>query len=190
MAGMTGRMGDRMLKDLEELMPSLKEKGEDGLSRMDKVRLQVLKGRSKISSEDLVAMTEAYYQDFREKEEAFEVRFPEEDGQSRRIVKGSFDHLKVTPAKTLLSPKHCFELAEIRVEALDKDNRLCDRWQGDLSIESKGRVEAVPGSSMKIRGGMATFYVKTTALSGQGEVRVRRPDVKAEPVVIRFLIEE
>ena len=190
-AGMFGRLNERMCKDLEELLPGLREKGESGLSRMEKVRLQMLMMRSRLSSEDVAAITEGYYADPAEETETFRAVVREENETLElSLDRHSFDHLSVKATKTLLAPVHGADLTEVSVEALDKEGRLCERWSGDLAVESHGRVEVVPGGEMKVRGGRTTFYVRSTAVKGEGEVRVRRPDVQKDPVILRFLIQE
>ena len=92
--------------------------------------------------------------------------------------------------KTRLVPVHGTDYTEVTVEALDKDGLLCDRWQGDLLIEAKGKVETVPADAIKVRGGRTTFYVRSGGSKGEGEVRVRRPDVHKDPVILRFVVEE
>ena len=191
MAGMLGRLNERMIKEMEELLPMLKEKGEAGLSRLDKVKLQMLMRRAKLSAEDVASMTQGYYNDFRNVAEDFSALVRQDEEEIRvSMPKRSFDHLYVKARKTALTPGHSYDLTEVVVEARDKEDKLCDRWQGDLAIAAKGRVAVIPGDTMKIRGGRATFYVRSIALTGEGEVRVRRPDVRTEPVVIRFILQE
>ncbi|MBQ9562519.1 MAG: hypothetical protein IJU99_03615 [Lachnospiraceae bacterium] len=191
MAGIFGRLNERMAKDLEDLLPALRSRGEAGLSRLDKVKLQMLMRRAKLSSEDIVSMTEGYYTDWSERAEEFSALIREDGEELRPVIRRrSFDHLSAEAGKTRFIPARGADYTEVCVSALDKDGELCERWQGDLSIESKGRVEVIPGPELKIRGGRTTFYVRSAGTKGEGEVRVRRPDVHRDPVILRFLIQE
>ncbi len=80
------------------------------------------------------------------------------------MLKAKVDH-------TELCDKDTYDVAAIRISAVDENDNLCTYFQEPVIIKAEGPVEIIGPSIISLKGGMGGTYVKT--LEGQkGEAKV------------------
>ncbi len=97
--------------------------------------------------------------------------------------RGSEKHLLAVADKNRLTDAKTYDVAEVRVRALDENGGVLDRYDGILQIETKGVIELIGPRLISFSGGYCGFYVKTTGEPGKGAVRIRTMDMQAEEIL-------
>lgn len=110
--------------------------------------------------------------------------------QNEQIVKTIFKttmkkpSLQVDVSHTTLIEKITYDVAEIRIQAVDENRNLLPYFQEPLCIETNGPIEVIGPKIITIRGGMTGVYVKSIGKPGSAAVTLKCE--RCEEVVIHF----
>ena len=102
------------------------------------------------------------------------------------VVKGAVRgmRLEVRCSHERLVERISYDVAEVRVRAVDGNGNVLPYYDEALQIEAAGTVALIGPAAVPFRGGQCGFYVKTVGKSGKGAVRVRTMGM--EPAVMQF----
>ncbi|MDD6305429.1 MAG: glycoside hydrolase family 2 TIM barrel-domain containing protein [Clostridiales bacterium] len=81
-------------------------------------------------------------------------------------------HLKVEADHTVLREETTYDVAAVRIQALDQNDNLLSFYQEPLQLEVTGSIELIGDKTVSLQGGMGGAYVKTTGESGVGELKI------------------
>ena len=80
--------------------------------------------------------------------------------------------LEINAPYTVLSEKTSYDVAVVRVRALDENFNLLPYCNEAIKLEAEGPIEIIGPDMISLRGGMSAFYVKTIGEKGKAKVRI------------------
>mgnify|MGYP002622283519 CR=1 FL=1 len=93
-------------------------------------------------------------------------------------------HLEVKCSHMKLVERDSYDVASVRVRAVDDAGNVLCYYDESMRLEAAGAVILIGPEVVPLRGGQSGFYVKSTGESGKGAVRIRVPGMEA--CVVQF----
>lgn len=81
-------------------------------------------------------------------------------------------NIKASASHTLLCEQHTYDVAEIRIKAVDENDNQLYFYNEPLCIETEGPIEVVGPSLISLKGGMTGIYIKSLGEDGDGKVKI------------------
>ena len=94
--------------------------------------------------------------------------------------------LDVKVSHTKLREANTYDVAAIRIRAVDENSNLLPFFQEPVRVEVEGPVAVIGGDVFSLKGGMGGLYIKTLGEKGNAKVRLVVP--QCETVEIDFEI--
>lgn len=88
---------------------------------------------------------------------------------------------------TLLQEETTYDVAAVRIRAVDQNGNLLNFYNEPLKLEVEGELEVIGDSVIGLQGGMGGTYVKTTGKPGMGTLKIS--SVQMESIEINFQIQ-
>lgn len=82
-------------------------------------------------------------------------------------------HLKVEADHTDLRESHTYDVAAVRIQALDENGNLLNFYNEPLIFELEGEAELIGPHVASLQGGMGGTYIKTAGRSGEARLKIR-----------------
>ncbi|MBO5098344.1 MAG: glycoside hydrolase family 2 protein [Agathobacter sp.] len=98
-------------------------------------------------------------------------------------------HLETKISHTTLVEKHSYDVAAIRLRALDDNDNLAPYYQEGFSVEVEGPIALIGPEVISLKGGMGGLYVKSLGKVGQGKVRIHNQQLGTTEVVFEIVKE-
>ena len=95
-------------------------------------------------------------------------------------------HLETKVSHTKLHEGSTYDVAAIRIRAVDENENLLPYFQEPIKIEVEGPLTVIGDDVISLKGGMGGLYVKTTGEKGEAKVRLVNPQLEA--IEIAFYI--
>lgn len=95
-------------------------------------------------------------------------------------------HLRVTVSHTVLVEGATYDVAAIRLAAVDQNGGVLHFAQEPVTLSAKGPIEIIGPKTAMLRGGLGGTYVRTTGKTGKATLTLSLDG--AEPVKIEFTI--
>lgn len=108
------------------------------------------------------------------------------DGKVVKVVrKTTMDkpNIKVNVSKTVLEEKNSYDVAAIRIQAVDENENTLYYCSEALKLSVEGPIQLIGPDMVPLRGGMSGTYVKTTGEQGEAVLTISNPqlgEVKVE----------
>ncbi len=98
----------------------------------------------------------------------------------KTVVKQAMDELQleINCSATTLCEKNSYDVASIRIRAVDENRNLLPYCSEPLRIKTKGPIKVIGPEMTSLRGGSAGFYVKSTGEKGTATVVISTPQLK------------
>ncbi len=93
-------------------------------------------------------------------------------------------HLETKVSHTKLHEGNTYDVAAIRIRAVDENENLLPYYQEPIRIEVEGPITVIGGDIISLKGGMGGLYIKTTGEKGNAKVRLTNPQI--ETIEITF----
>ena len=84
-------------------------------------------------------------------------------------------HLEIDVSSTVLQESNSYDVAVIRIRAIDENENLLPYSNEAIRITIDGSLEIIGDDMISLRGGMGAFYVKTTGEKGKARVKISCP---------------
>ena len=84
--------------------------------------------------------------------------------------------LRVTADHTALIEKNTYDVACIRIEAVDENGNRLPYYNDPVILDAKGYVELIGPNVISLSGGAGGTYVRTKERKGKGKLTVKTPD--------------
>ena len=94
--------------------------------------------------------------------------------------------LEVKVSHTKLREGNTYDVAAIRIRAIDENQNLLPFYQEPIKVEVEGPIAIIGGDVLSLKGGMGGLYVKTLGEKGKAKLRLVNP--QCETVEIEFEI--
>ena len=96
-------------------------------------------------------------------------------------------HMGVTCSHTLLTELHTYDVAEIRIRAMDENDNQLYYFMEPVSFETEGPIEVIGPTTVAFKGGATGVYIKSIGEDGDGKLTIRCGNL--EPVTIAVSVE-
>lgn len=80
--------------------------------------------------------------------------------------------LCILPSSTVLKESSSYDVAAVRLRALDSDGNICTYFHEPVTLSAEGAIELIGPSVISLKGGCGGAYVKTTGKAGSGTLKV------------------
>ncbi len=94
--------------------------------------------------------------------------------------------LETKISHTKLREGNTYDVAEIRIRAVDENGNLLPFYQEPIQVEIEGPLTVIGNNVLSLKGGMGGLYVKTMGEKGTAKVRLINPQLEA--IEIDFVI--
>ena len=81
-------------------------------------------------------------------------------------------HLEVKVSHTKLRDGNTYDVAAIRMRAVDENENLLPYYQESVKVELEGPITLIGEDVLSLKGGMGGLYIKTTGEKGTAKVRL------------------
>lgn len=98
-------------------------------------------------------------------------------------------HLDVRVSHQNLTETHTYDVAAVRIRAVDENGNLLSFYQGALKLELEGPLQLIGSSMITLQGGMGGTYVKTTGVPGEAVLHIGNEQIQEIEEVFYIRIE-
>lgn len=91
--------------------------------------------------------------------------------------------LETKVSSTLLVEDITYDVAAVRIRAIDQYNNLVPFFTEAVTVSVKGPIEIIGPKLIPLRGGMCGLYVKTTGKGGKAEITLKAENVAKEVTI-------
>ncbi len=88
-------------------------------------------------------------------------------------------HLDTKVSHTLLREGNTYDVASVRIRAVDENNNLLPYFQEPIKIQVEGPLKIIGNDVISLKGGMGGVYLKTTGEKGNAKVWLTNPQMEA-----------
>ena len=96
-------------------------------------------------------------------------------------------HLELKASSQMLKETKTYDVAAVRIRALDENGGLLNFYNDPITLEADGPIEIIGPKVISRQGGMGGTYVKTTGKSGKAYLNVTNN--MGETIWIEFDVE-
>jgi beta-galactosidase len=145
-----------------------------------------LKDKYDLDISDLTALYNKYVGDWGEQSTVYRFEAIKDGQVVKTLTKEPMHklHLAVACDHTELEERNTYDVASLRILALDENDNVQSFFGEPVTVEVDGPIEVIGPSVFSLKGGMGGTYIKTTGESGEAAVKVTC--AQTEPVEIRF----
>ena len=90
--------------------------------------------------------------------------------------------IKISVDRTALKEKNTYDVACVRIEAVDDNGNRLPFYNDPLVLDAKGYIELIGPSNIAMSGGICGTYVKSKGRKGKGKLTVKTADGQAQSV--------
>lgn len=83
-----------------------------------------------------------------------------------------------------LAEKNTYDVAAVRIKAVDENGNLLSFFQEPIWLEAQGEVEIIGPNTVSLQGGMGGTYIRTLEKAGEGSLKIR--SLQTEEVLLTF----
>ena len=98
-------------------------------------------------------------------------------------------HLEVNVSHTTLVEKNTYDVAAVRLRAIDDIGNLAPYYQEGLKVEVEGAIALIGPEIVSLKGGMGGLYVKTIGEAGTGKLRISNAQLGITEIVFEIVKE-
>ena len=91
--------------------------------------------------------------------------------------------LEVKTDHTELMEKNSYDVAAVRIRAVDENSNVLHYYNDPVILETEGPIEIIGPAVVGLSGGMGGTYVKTTGKAGTAKIKIKTTDGVSEEVV-------
>lgn len=95
--------------------------------------------------------------------------------------------LSVKTSHTRLHEENTYDVALIRVKAVDENENLLPYYQEPIKVEVEGPIEIIGEEIFSLKGGMGGLYIKTTGKNGIAKVHIGNAQIGTEDVHLEIV---
>ena len=112
-----------------------------------------------------------------------------QDQVAKTVIKSAAKEIKIKAdaSHTLLTELHTYDVAEIRLKAVDQNDNVLSFFGEPVSFEVDGPIEIIGPETVPFRGGFSGVYIKSIGEDGDGKLTIKCRDL--EPVTISVSVE-
>ncbi|MBR6916724.1 MAG: glycoside hydrolase family 2 protein, partial [Clostridia bacterium] len=90
--------------------------------------------------------------------------------------------LEAMPDRTRLVESDTYDVASVRIRAVDENENVLPFYMGSVKLEAEGAIEIVGPSEATLRGGLGGTYVRTVGKEGTATLRLTMDGAKTQTI--------
>lgn len=170
-------------KQAEEIKEALNYVARNGLSNLPKkIILTALKMMVfyRMKPADAVILYNRYIGDWGGTSTVYKFEAIKDGKSVKTIVKEPMTkmHLEAVADHTGLKEDHTYDVAAIRIRALDENSNQLYFYNEPVIFETEGPIEVIGPKIVSLKGGMCGTYIKTTGKEGKAALIIKNAQVK------------
>ncbi len=91
-------------------------------------------------------------------------------------------HLSAKPDHQSLTERYTYDVAEIRIHALDQNDNIVSFYQEPVVLSAEGPIAIIGPKIISLQGGMGGTYVRTTGEEGIGILKIRAAQMEEQRI--------
>ena len=92
-------------------------------------------------------------------------------------------HLSAKPDHQSLTERHTYDVAEIRIHALDQNDNIVSFYQEPVVLSTEGPIAIIGPEIISLQGGMGGTYVRTTGEEGVGILKIKAAQMEEQRIL-------
>mgnify|MGYP004674261937 FL=1 len=99
-------------------------------------------------------------------------------------------HLSAKPDHQSLTERHTYDVAEIRIHALDQNDNIVNFYQEPVVLSTEGPIAVIGPKIISLQGGMGGTYVRTTGEEGVGILKIKAAQMQESRICFEVKISD
>ena len=161
-------MSERKSKDIKELLNEVARSGIDHMSARFMAKAAIVAAKYHMSRNDVTGLYNKYIGNWGGK--VFSYKFEAVKGgdvvREMIIQPCTRAHVEARPNTQTLYEGRTYDVAIVRLQAVDENNRLLNFCNDPVSLEVSGPIEIIGPKIVSLSGGMGGVYVRSTGIGG------------------------
>lgn len=143
----------------------------------------------KMKVEDMVSLYTKYIGNWGETATSYRFEAIKNGEVVRTVVKEPMrkPSLETTVSHTKLHEGSTYDVASIRIRAIDENQNLLPFYQEPIKVEAEGPIQVIGSDMISLKGGMGGLYIKTIGEKGKAKVRLVNPQCEAVEVAFEIV---
>ena len=97
-------------------------------------------------------------------------------------------HLSAKTDHQSLTERHTYDVAEIRIHALDQNDNIVNFYQEPVVLSAEGPIDIIGPKIISLQGGMGGTYVRTTGEEGVGILKIKAAQMQEKRICFEVKI--
>lgn len=154
----------------KKLIKAIQEYGPSNLPLSYKLKMAYLMLKNRIDMQKAVSLYYEYAGGWGGNSSSFRFEAMKAGKLQKEIVKSpvSRPSLEVTISNTTLREEETYDVAAVRITAVDQNGNRLYYYQEPVILKATGAIELIGPKAISLRGGAAGTYVKTKGFQGEG----------------------
>lgn len=182
-------MTHKQAEDVKALLNETAKYGMDGLSHAMYVKVAKLMMLYRMKMTDAVSLYNRYIGDWGGESTTYRFEAIKDGVVVKTIVKTPMQKviLKAEADHMVLKEDHTYDVAAIRILAVDEYDNLLNYFNAPVIFETNGPIEIIGPDVITLQGGMGGTYIKTKGKAGQAELKIQ--NAQTGDIMLTFQIE-
>lgn len=181
-------MSPAQARDVKAILNEVAKVGMYNMSKATYAKAAKMMLMYHMKPDDAVQLYNKYIGDWGGKSTQYRFEAIKDGAVVKTIIKAPMTKvcLKVRTDRTELKETCSYDVASIRIEAVDEFANRLPYYNDPIILEAKGYIELIGPSVISMSGGMCGTYVKTKARKGKGKLIIRTLEGVSE--VLEFTV--
>ena len=165
-------------KALTELLNEAARVGLYGLSKPMYLKAAVLVAKYHMKMSDAVTLFNKYVGDWGDASTVYRFEAFKNGSIVKTLVIKPMEkaHLVADIDHSVLTEKHSYDVASVRIKMVDEENNLLPFYSDPIRLTADGAIKLIGPDVISLQGGMGGTYIKTIGIKGEGTLTIEAPD--------------
>ncbi len=172
------QMTHAQAETIKALLNETARVGFEGLSRVSQAKIAALRLRYRMNSEDFRDLYNRYIGNWGGNSTVWRFEAIKDGEVVRTASKGPMTRwgLELEPSHTTLHEDKSYDVAAVRIRAVDRHMNLLPYANEPLLLEAEGTIDLIGPTVISLQGGLGGVYVRTNGNAGKGRLSLYTAD--------------
>ena len=177
-------------KALKEVLLAVQKYGQNNLPLKYQLKMAMIMVKNHLTMDDGVRLYYKYIGSWGGAATTFRFEAVKDGKVVKVIIKKPAEQVKLmVKTKAIeLKEEETYDVAEVRITAVDENNNLLPYYQEPIALEAWGAVELIGPNIISLKGGAGGTYVRTKGASGEGGLKISQADLGQTEVKFRVTV--
>lgn len=173
---------------LKDILMAVKKFGPNNLPLKYKIKMAFLMIKERMSMQEGTNLYYRYVGNWGGSATTFRFEAIRNNKVIKVIEKKPVNHVKlnITVKDTLLHEDETYDVAEVRITAVDEGQNQLPYYQEPINLEVWGAIELIGPRTISLKGGATGVYIKTKGILGEGGLKIIQADLGEKE--IKFIV--